>query len=111
MVDKNFRLTLNGQVSKVSAHLFKQAGDCISFYRKGEVIGLVYMAVGDCVFEEVEPETPDICKPAVGQQVRLRDQGDTIYTIKDREEHNGLLFFRLNELSGGLFLESSLVAV
>lgn len=40
-------------------------------------------------------------------KVRLRNQGDTIYTLAAAERHDNLTFYRLTEISG-LFLGSSL---
>ncbi len=47
----------------------------------------------------------------VGVRVKLVGQGDDVYHVGSVEEHDGLVFYRLRELSHVLFLASSLEAV
>lgn len=46
-----------------------------------------------------------------GTRVKLKDQGDTVYTVTTVERHNELNFYRLRELPGSLFLLGSLELV
>lgn len=43
-----------------------------------------------------------------GTRVKLKDQGDTVYTVASVERHNELNFYRLRGLPGSLFLLGSL---
>ena len=47
----------------------------------------------------------------VGVRVRLVGQSHAIYHVSVVEEHDGLVFYRLRELRGALFLASSLEVV
>lgn len=48
----------------------------------------------------------------LGSKVRLAppNTGDTIYTVISKHRAQGLLFFRLSELPGSVFLASSLMS-
>lgn len=41
-----------------------------------------------------------------GTKVRLVEQGSELYTIIGHERHNGMTFYRLAEIVGGLFLKA-----
>jgi hypothetical protein len=47
----------------------------------------------------------------IGVRVKLVGQGDKVYHVGSVEEHDGLVFYRLRELRGALFLASSLESV
>jgi len=47
----------------------------------------------------------------IGDRVRLVGQGPTVYTVSAVEAHNGLVFYRVAELVGALFLGTSLELV
>ena len=65
------------------------------------------------IFKATYEEIGDAKNPLVpGTSVRMTkaslNRTDLTYTIQSHEEHQGLLFYRLKELEGGLFLPSSI---